>query len=119
MAVEQRLEPTVDRAGRGAGELLVADHSRQLGEVGPSRAIPAHRAGPDHAHERAQLRVLARERGDGRCVVALHASTPSTLNTGTGAAKPRSRRSPSGIVRPTVGDSAAANDASTTIWPGS
>ena len=40
-AVEQRLEPAVDRARRRAGELLVADRAGELGEVRAARTARA------------------------------------------------------------------------------
>ena len=80
-AVEQRLEPTVNRARGPAGELLVADHPRQLGEVRPTFATPRNVARPDIGDERSHRRVTTGQIVR-RLEVRIHAGTLPTRQAG-------------------------------------
>ena len=60
-AVEQRVEPTVDRGGRTARELLVTDHPRELGEVRTARPAPTQVGHAERLQRAAQHRVALRE----------------------------------------------------------
>ena len=61
LVAEQRLEATMDRARRGARELLEADRPGELGEVCPARAAPAQIGRTDRPNEPANRLVTPGE----------------------------------------------------------